>query len=177
MADRDQQLLDEDDLAEIDNEDKEKRSSSSTASGIAITANHPATINITDFPIVQSLDRSSAYHEPPTRSPKFTSKHKHSPSLPDYTNPNCKYLAQRPSSFSSSRTSQPLSSTSKRKIKPEYMRSNHASLAQRISCSSPSASTRTPQLLSSVEDEQVVSELILATPTPTPISNQRVPLS
>lgn len=137
MVDRDQQLLDERDQAEIDNEDKEERSSSSTASEIAITANHhPAPSTSLIFPssdIPQSLDRSPAYHEPPTRSPNSTPKQKHSPSLPDYTSPN---LAQRPPSFSSPRTSQPSTSTPKRKsspIKPEYMSSNHASPAQRTS--------------------------------------------
>jgi hypothetical protein len=183
MADRDQQLLDEEDQAEIDNEDKEEHSSSSTESGIAITTNHPAPSASLISPsshIPQSLDRSSAYHEPPKRSPNSTPKQKHSPSLLDYTSPNCNYL-ERPPSFSSSKTSQPLSSTPKRKsspIKPEYVSFNHASPAQRTSRSSPSASTRTPQLSSSVEDEQVVSELILASPTPTPIPNtQRAPLS
>ena len=176
--DEDEQMTDEKDQTEIDNEDIEERSSSSTASGIAITANHPAP---SSSHTPQSLDPSSAYHEPPTRSPNSTPKQKHSISLPDYTSPNYNHLAQGPSSFSSSRTSQPLSSTPKRKsspIKPKYISSNHASLAKRTSCSSPSASTRTPQLSSSVEDEQVVSELILASPTPTPIPNtQRAPLS
>jgi hypothetical protein len=41
-VDRDQQLLDEEAQTEIDNEDKAEHNSSSTTSGIAITANHPA---------------------------------------------------------------------------------------------------------------------------------------
>ena len=122
-ADRDQQLMDEKDQTEIDNEDKGERSSSSAVSGITITANHPAPSASLICPsshIPQSIDRSSAYHEPLMRSSNSTPKQKHPPSLPDYTSLNCNCLAQRPSSFSSSRTSQPLSPTPKRTSSPMH---------------------------------------------------------
>ena len=119
MADQDKQLLVEKDQTEIDNEDKEECSSSSTAAGIAITANHSAPSTSLICPsshAPQSLNCSSAYHEPPTRSPNSTPKQKHLLSLPDYTIPNYNHLAQRPSSFSSSRTSQMKVLTNKTRI-------------------------------------------------------------